>query len=81
MRKDGKEEKTNPINVQKYLSFRISFWDEYIDRVQAPAIAEVRVYGSRARYYVADELQRLHVVCEEEFPPFERDIPMPSTNP
>jgi hypothetical protein len=75
MRRDGREEKTNPVNSQKYLSFRISFWDEYIDRIQAPAIAEVRVYGTRARYYVADELQRLQVVCEEEFPPFERDIP------
>ena len=79
MRKDGREEQTNPINIQKYLSFRISFWDEYIDRVHAPAIAEVRVYGTRARYYVADELQRLQVVCEEEFPPFERDIPLPET--
>ena len=76
LRKRGEEEKTNPINLQKYLSFRLSFWDEYIDRVMAPAIAEVRVYGTRARYYVADELQRLQCVCEEEFPPFEREIPV-----
>jgi hypothetical protein len=74
LRKNGRESPANPINIQKYISFRVSFWDEYIDRVQTPAIAEIRVYGTRARYYVADELQRLKLVCEEEFSPYERDI-------
>ena len=75
LKKDGRESSTNPVNIQKYISFRVSFWDEYIDRVQAPSIAEIRVYGTRARYYVADELQRLKLVCEEEFPPYDREIP------
>jgi hypothetical protein len=78
MRKDGKEPSTNPVNVQKFLSFRVSFWDKYIDRIQAPAIAEVRIYGTRVRYYVSDELQRLVLVCEEEFPAYNRDISLSS---
>jgi hypothetical protein len=75
LRMEGTESRTNPVNIQKFLAFRISFWDEYIDRVQAPAIAEIQVYGTRARYFVADELQRLQLICEEEFPSLEKDIP------
>ena len=73
-----KEESLSPeIDAQKYLGFRISFWDKYIDRVKSPSIAEVRVLGKKARYYVADEYQRLQLIHEEELPPFEVEIPVP----
>ena len=64
------------VDAQKYLAFRLSFWDKYLDRVKAPSIAEVRVYGKRARYYVADELQRLQLLHEEELPAYDVDVPI-----
>ena len=76
-RKQGKESLSPTINLQEYMSFRISFWDEYIDRVKAPHIAEIRVIGQKARYYIADELQRLQLVHEEELPPHTIEIPVP----
>jgi hypothetical protein len=79
-RKEGKSTFENPVNVQRFMGFRVSFWDPYIDRVAPPAIAEFRIYGTKARYYTADEYQRLQVVCEEEFAPFEIDIPLESQN-
>ena len=75
-RADGKETCASTINAQRYMGYRVSFWDKYIDRVKPPAIAEFRVYGTKACYYVADEYQRLQLVLEEEFPPFEVDIPL-----
>ena len=77
LRKQGKESLSPTINLQEYMSFRISFWDEYIDRVKAPHIAEIRVIGQKARYYIADELQRLQLVHEEELPPHTIEIPVP----
>ena len=79
-RKKNDEEMTNPINAQKYLRIRVSFWDMYIDRIQAPHIAEVRVEGSKARYYVADELQRLQLFFEEELPAITVNVPEASSN-
>ena len=76
-RKEGTEVLSPIINLQEYMSFRISFWDEYIDRVKAPHIAEIRVIGQKARYYIADELQRLQLVHEEELPPHTIEIPVP----
>ena len=76
-RKQGKESLSPTINLQEYMSFRVSFWDEYIDRVKAPHIAEIRVVGQKARYYIADELQRLQLVHEEELPPHTIEIPVP----
>ena len=70
----------NPVNVQRFMGFRVSFWDQYIDRVAPPAIAEFRVYGTKACYYTADEYQRLQLVCEEEFAPFELDVPFETQN-
>ena len=75
-RVEGREAYTGTINAQRYVGFRVSFWDKYIDRVKPPAIAEFRVYGTKACYYVADEYQRLQLVHEEEFPRFEVDVPL-----
>jgi hypothetical protein len=79
-RTEGKPTFENPVNVQRFMGFRVSFWDQYIDRVAPPAIAEFRVYGTKACYYTADEHQRLQLVCEEEFAPFELDIPPEAQN-
>lgn len=76
-RKSGLESLSPIVDAQKYLGFRLSFWDKYIDRVKAPFIAEVRVYGKRARYYVADELQRLQLIHEEELPNYDLEVPVP----
>lgn len=76
-RRHGKIELSPKVDVQKHLSFRVSFWDKYIDRVKSPYIAEVRVLREKAQYYVADEYQRLQLIHEEELPPFEVEIPVP----
>ena len=77
-RKEGLEVLSPQINAQRYFSMRLSFWDKYIDRIKPPHIAEVRVYGEKARYYTCDELQRLQLVYEEDLPPYELEIPVPS---
>jgi hypothetical protein len=47
--------------------FRISFWDENIDRQEQPYIAEIRFYGNTFKYFTSDEGQRLVLVYEESF--------------
>ena len=76
-RHDGIELLSNPINAQQYFSMRISFWDQFIDRIKPPYIAEIRMYGTKAQYYISDDLQRLQLVHEEELPPYEIEIPVP----
>ena len=78
-RKEGQETLEETINAQRYMGFRVSFWDKYIDRVKPPAIAEFRVYGTKACYYTADEYQRLQLIHQEEFPPFEVATPLPES--
>ena len=51
----------------RHTAFRISFWDENIDRQPAPFIAEIRVIGDTFKYFTADEGQRLVLVHEETF--------------
>lgn len=51
----------------RHCAFRISFWDEDIDRVQAPAIAEIRINGESFQYFTADEHQRLVLTLEETY--------------
>ena len=75
LRREKRGALTNPVNVQDFMSFRLTFWDECIDRVKAPYIAEIRVFGSKVRYYVADELQRLQLLHEESMPSYELDVP------
>ena len=70
-RKEKKEKLSSTLNLQEYMSIRISFWDRYIDRVKQPYIAEIQVMGTKAKYYVADELQRLQLIYEEEIPSYE----------
>jgi hypothetical protein len=48
-----------------HITFRISFWDEYVNRVAKPCIAEIRVAGESFKYYTADEGQRLVLAYEE----------------
>ena len=73
----SKNESLDPkINAQEYMSYRISFWDEYIDRVKPPHIAEIKVIGTTAKYYVADDLQRLQLIYEEELSKYEVEVPV-----
>jgi hypothetical protein len=63
----------------RHLGFRISFWDENVDRPSAPYIAEIRLFDSVLQYFTADENQILKLTYEE---PFEAAIEaiQPSTN-
>ena len=76
-RERGEEVLTPHINLQEYMSFRISFWDQYIDRIKPPHIAEIWVTGTKARYYVSNELQQLQLVHEEDIPSYDMEIPVP----
>ena len=49
----------------RHLAFRISFWDENVDRQPSPYIAEIRVNGGRCRYFSSNEHQQLVLVREE----------------
>ena len=49
----------------RHCAFRISFWNEDIDRIPAPAIAEIRVIGESFQYFTADKDQRLVLALEE----------------
>lgn len=56
-----------PEPVPQYIAFRISFWDEYIDRPVAPYIAEIRLLDEKLSYFTADDNQRLVLTFEESF--------------
>ena len=51
----------------RHTAFRISFWDENVDRQPAPYIDEIRVIGENFKYFTSDEGQRLVLVHEETF--------------
>lgn len=51
----------------RHLCFRISFWDENVDRPPAPYIAEIRLLDTTLQYFTADENQVLKLTCEESF--------------
>ena len=51
----------------RHIGFRISFWDENIDRQIAPYIAEIRMFEGRLKYFTADDGQRLVLVYEESY--------------
>ena len=53
--------------VPEQLAYRISFWDENIDRPVAPYIAEIRLLDGKLSYFTADENQQLVLVFEESF--------------
>ena len=47
--------------------FRLSFWDENIDRRENPYIAEIRFFDNTFQYFTSDEGQRLVPVFQETF--------------
>lgn len=51
----------------RHFAFRISFWDEAINRQPSPFIAEIRYDQSVFKYFTSDEGQRLVLVHEESF--------------
>ena len=57
----------SPTPVPEHIAFRISFWDENIDRPVQPYIAEIRYFDGVFKYYTADEVQKLVLVHEETF--------------
>jgi hypothetical protein len=66
-KEETKEKATEIKPSPDYIGLRISFWDENIDRVVQPYIAEIRYVDGVFKYYTADELQRLVLVYEETF--------------
>jgi hypothetical protein len=59
------EKYSSPTPIPEHLAFRISFWDENVDRVTEPYIAEVRLLDAKLKYFTADENQCLKLVYEE----------------
>lgn len=57
----------SPTPIPEQLAFRITFWDENVDRPLAPNIAQIWLLDGKLRYYTADENQRLVLVHEETF--------------
>jgi hypothetical protein len=61
------EKYSSPTPILEHLAFRISFWDENVDRVTEPYIAEIRLLDAKLKYFTADENQFLVQVYEETF--------------
>jgi len=57
----------SPTPVPEHVAFRISFWDENIDRPVQPYIAEIRYFNGVFKYYTADDVQKLVLVHQETF--------------
>ena len=53
--------------IPEHIAFRISFWDENIDRQPQPYIAEIRCIDGKLTYFTADENQFISQVFEETF--------------
>jgi hypothetical protein len=51
----------------KHIAFRISLWDENIDRQPEPYIADILFCDGKFRYFTSDEGQRLMLAFEESF--------------
>lgn len=61
------EKYSKPLSMLHLLTFRIAFWDEDINRQEAPYIAEIRFVRGVFKYFTADEGQRLVLVHEETY--------------
>ncbi len=48
--------------------FQITFWDEYLNRVEEPYIAQIQCQDGKILYFTADEGQRLQQIFEEPIP-------------
>jgi hypothetical protein len=57
----------SPTPIPEQFAYRISFWDENIDRPVAPYIAEIRLLDGKLSYFTADDNQHLVLVFEESF--------------
>ena len=53
---------------EQFITFRVSFWDEFLNRIEEPYIAQIQCENGKIIYYRADEGQRLYKVFEEEAP-------------
>jgi hypothetical protein len=62
-----REKHPSPTPIPEQLAFRISFWDESVDRPLAPYIAQIWLLDGILKYYTADEGQCLVLVHEETF--------------
>ena len=58
---------SSPTPIPEQFAFRISFWDENIDRPVAPYVAEIRLLDGRLSYFTADDNQQLVLAFEETF--------------
>ena len=56
--------------IPEQFAFRISFWDENIDRQPQPYIAEIRLLDGTLSYFTANENQQLVLTFEEPFPQY-----------
>jgi hypothetical protein len=61
------EQHPSPTPIPEQFAYRISFWDENIDRPVAPYIAEIRLLDGKLSYFTADDNQQLVLVFEESF--------------
>jgi hypothetical protein len=57
----------SPTPIPEQFGYRISFWDENVDRPVAPYIAEIRLLDTRLTYFTADDNQQLVLTFEESF--------------
>ncbi|MGR3952311.1 MAG: hypothetical protein QRY74_05400 [Chlamydia sp.] len=51
-----------------WFCFRITFWDESLNRVEEPYIAQIQCQDGKILYFTADEGQRLQQIFEEPIP-------------
>ncbi len=51
-----------------WFCFRITFWDESLNRVEEPYIAQIQCQDGKILYFTADEGQRLRQIFEEPIP-------------
>ena len=58
-----------PLDVPlEKVGYKISFWDQNIDRIQKPYLAEIHFYHKKFRYYVAnEETQEVELIFEETY--------------
>lgn len=65
--KDPRMKDTATFPDINHIAFRISLWDENIDRQPEPYIADILFCDGKFRYFTSDEGQRLMLAFEESF--------------
>ena len=53
---------------EERFTYKLTFWDENLDRSPSPYIAEIRMLKEKIFYYTADENQNLIQIFEENYP-------------